>query len=85
MSCNLGTIANGGSATIALSTQVTATSGTITNSASVTSAEGDSDASSTPPIPVGAAAVAPIPTMSEWALMMMAALLGIVAARALSS
>ncbi|HEV7240655.1 MAG TPA: hypothetical protein VGQ36_15560 [Thermoanaerobaculia bacterium] len=85
VTCNLGTILNGGSATIALSTQVTATSGTITNSASVTSTEGDTDASSAPPIPVGAAAVTPIPTMSEWALMMMAAVLGVLALKKLSS
>jgi uncharacterized repeat protein (TIGR01451 family) len=79
VSCNLGAIANGESATIALSTQVTATSGTITNSATVTSTEGDSDTSSASPIPVGAAQVEPIPTMSQWALMMMAVLLGILA------
>ena len=79
VSCNLGTILNGGSATITLSTQVTATSGTITNSASVTSTEGDTDTSSAAPIPVGTAAVTPIPTLSEWALMMMAVLLGVIA------
>lgn len=85
VSCNLGTIINGGNATIALSTQVTATGGTITNSASVTSTEGDTDTSSAPPIPVGTAAVTPIPTMSEWALMMMAVLIGVLALKKLSS
>lgn len=80
VTCNLGTIANGGSATIALSTQVTATSGTIVNTASVTSTEGDTDSSTTAPVPVAAAEVAAIPTASEWGLMILAAMLAIAAA-----
>jgi uncharacterized repeat protein (TIGR01451 family) len=81
ITCNLGTIANGGNATIAIATQVTATSGTITNSATVTSAEGDSDTFSASPIPVAAVQqVAPIPTVSEWGLLVLAALLALAAA-----
>ena len=80
VSCNLGTIASGGSATITLSTQVTATSGTISNTASVTSDQ-DSDTASSAPIPVGAASdLAAVPTLSEWALLMMALMLGVAAA-----
>lgn len=79
VSCNLGTIVNGGSATITLSAQVTATSGTISNTASVTSTEGDTDTTSSAPIPVGAADIAAVPTLSEWALMLMATLLGMLA------
>jgi uncharacterized repeat protein (TIGR01451 family) len=84
VTCNLGTINNGSNATIALQTLVTATSGSISNSASVTSTVSDPDggdtSSSTPPIPVGepAEGVA-IPTMSEWALMALAAMLGLAA------
>ena len=80
VSCNLGTILSGASATITLSTTVTATSGTISNTASVTSNEGDSDTASSTPIPVGSAEVAPIPTVSEWGLILMAAMLAIAAA-----
>ncbi|HEX6096204.1 MAG TPA: DUF11 domain-containing protein [Thermoanaerobaculia bacterium] len=80
VSCNLGTIVNGGSATITLSAQVTATSGTISNTASVTSTEGDTDTTTSTPIPVGAAAVAAVPTVSEWGLMMLAMMLAVAAA-----
>ncbi|HYH06434.1 MAG TPA: IPTL-CTERM sorting domain-containing protein [Thermoanaerobaculia bacterium] len=84
ISCNIGTLNNGANATVTIQALVTATSGTITNTASVTAAEGDADggdnASSTPPIPVGPAAEgAAIPTLSEWMLMLLAAMLGIVA------
>jgi uncharacterized repeat protein (TIGR01451 family) len=84
VTCNLGTINNGSNATISLQTLVTATTGTISNAASVTSTVSDPDggdtSSSTPPIPVGEPAdgVA-IPTMSEWALMALAAMLGMLA------
>jgi uncharacterized repeat protein (TIGR01451 family) len=84
VTCNLGTINNGSTATISLQTLVTATSGTISNSASVTSPVADPDggdtSTTTPPIPVGEPAdVAAIPTMSEWALMALAAMLGLLA------
>src|SRR5262249_43185560 len=81
VSCNLGTIPSGGSATITLSTTVTATTGTISNTASVTSSEGDTATNSSTPIPVGTAAdLAAVPTLSEWALLMMAAMLAVAAA-----
>ncbi|HYI09787.1 MAG TPA: DUF11 domain-containing protein, partial [Thermoanaerobaculia bacterium] len=84
ITCNLGTINNGGSATINLSTRVIATSGTISNTASVDGNETDPDggdtSSGTPPIPVGEpGAFAAIPTMSEWALLALAAMLGMLA------
>jgi uncharacterized repeat protein (TIGR01451 family) len=84
VTCNLGTINNGSNATITLQTLVTATTGTISNSASVTSPVGDPDggdtSTSTPPIPVGNPVdAAAIPTLSEWALMGLAAMLGLLA------
>lgn len=77
--CNLGTIVAGANATITLQVQVVATSGTVVNSASVTLAEGPGDSSSAPPVAVGAPATADIPTLSEWALMMLAAMIGVAA------
>ena len=79
VSCNLGTILSGASATITLSTTVVATSGTISNTASVTSTEGDTDTTSSAPIPVGSAEIAAVPTMSEWGLLMLAMMLGVLA------
>lgn len=84
VSCNLGALNVGANATVTIQALVTATSGTISNTASVTAAEGDGDAgdnaSTTPPIPVGPAeGAAAIPTLSEWMLMLLAAMLGIVA------
>jgi uncharacterized repeat protein (TIGR01451 family) len=81
VTCNLGDILSGGNATITLQTTVTAISGTISNTASVTSADGDPDggdnADSTPPFPVGSPAdVAQVPTLSEWALIALAMMLG---------
>ena len=75
VTCNLGTILSGASASITLVTQVTATSGTVTNTANVTSAEGDTDASTSAPIPVSSAEVAVIPTASEWGLLLLALML----------
>ena len=84
--CNLGTLNNGTSATITLQAVVTATSGTISNSASVSSATSDgnsgnnsSTSPSTPVVP-GAQNEAEIPTLSEWMLLTLAALLGLTAA-----
>ena len=84
INCNLGNILAGGNATITLQTTVTGTSGTISNTASVSSADGDPDggdnASSTPPFPIGAPAdIAAVPTLSEWALLALAMMLGVVA------
>ncbi|MFP5245583.1 MAG: hypothetical protein ACLGH0_02730, partial [Thermoanaerobaculia bacterium] len=76
ITCNLGTLLNGANATITLQTLVTATSGTISNTASVDGNEIDPDGgdttSTTPPIPVSAAATAQIPTLSEWMLLLLA-------------
>jgi uncharacterized repeat protein (TIGR01451 family) len=86
-SCTLGTLASGATATITLQTLVTATSGTISNSASVTSATDDptaaNNSASTPAAPVtpAAAETADIPTLSEWALLAMVAMLGALAMR----
>ena len=81
--CNLGTLNNGSSATITLQALVTATSGTIANTATVTADTDDGNPgnnSSTPPaIPVnpGAQDAVGIPTLSEWALLMLVTMLGV--------
>jgi uncharacterized repeat protein (TIGR01451 family) len=83
--CNLGTLASGASATVTLQALVTATSGTITNTATVDSDVDDdnlgNNTSSTPPTPVnpGASEVTGIPTLSEWALMALIAMLAMAA------
>jgi large repetitive protein len=82
--CNLGGLANGSSATITLQALVTATGGTIANTASVIATTDDgnpgNDSSTSPSTPVvPGAAEAEIPTLSEWMLLMMAALLGLAA------
>jgi uncharacterized repeat protein (TIGR01451 family) len=84
LSCSLGTINSGANATITLVTRVVATSGTISNTATVGSADADPDTAdrtaTTAPIPVtGDEALSQIPTLSEWALMALAAMLGMVA------
>jgi uncharacterized repeat protein (TIGR01451 family) len=80
LSCNLGTIASGSSATITIHAMVTATSGTVANTANVSSTEGGGDTSTTPPIPVVITATAAgIPTLSEWALIALALALAVVA------
>jgi uncharacterized repeat protein (TIGR01451 family) len=86
VTCNLGTLANGASATITLQALVTATTGSISNTASVTSGVTDGtpgNNSSTPPalpvVPGGAEGTAGIPTLSEWALLGLVAMLGVVA------
>jgi len=83
--CNLGTLAASSSATITLQVLVTATSGTISNTASVTSDTDDGDpadnSSTTPVIPVTSGeAIAPIPTLSEWMLLALATMLAAAAA-----
>jgi uncharacterized repeat protein (TIGR01451 family) len=84
--CSLGTLNNGASATITLQVLVTATSGTVSNTASVTSDVSDgtpgNNSSTTPAIPVtpgGAEPAAGIPTLSEWALLALMAMLGLAA------
>jgi len=81
VTCSLGTIPNGANATIALSATVTATTGTITNTASVSAASTDpgsgNNSGSSAPTPVTASA--DIPTLSEWALIALGAMLALVA------
>lgn len=83
ITCNLGTLNSGASASITINTTVTATSGTVTNTAVVTSSTADpnggNNTSTTPSVPVTATAVSEIPTLSEWALIGLAMLLGIAA------
>jgi uncharacterized repeat protein (TIGR01451 family) len=79
VTCTLGSILSGGSATITLQGTVTSNSGSITNSATVTATETDSNpgnnGGSAPAVPVGE----PIPALSTWALIAMAIVLGGVA------
>lgn len=79
VTCSMGTLNAGASATVTLIAEVTATSGTIANTASVASPDSNGDSDTTTPIPVGGpapAAATAIPTLSEWALLAMALLLG---------
>jgi uncharacterized repeat protein (TIGR01451 family) len=74
--CNLGSLAAGASASIALETRVIATTGTITNSATVSATESVATSDTAPPITVSALAGATaIPTLSEWMLLAMTLLL----------
>lgn len=83
--CTLGTLNNGASATITLQVLVTATTGTISNTATVTADTDDgtpgNNGSSSPAIPVTPAGAqeAAIPTLSEWALLALATMLGLAA------
>ncbi|HEY0160690.1 MAG TPA: IPTL-CTERM sorting domain-containing protein [Thermoanaerobaculia bacterium] len=85
VTCNLGDILSGANATITLQTTVTGNSGTVSNTATVTSADADPDggdnASTTPPFPIGSpgGGVAQVPTVSEWALIALAMMLGMAA------
>jgi uncharacterized repeat protein (TIGR01451 family) len=84
--CTIGTLNSGASATIALQVLVTATSGTISNTATVTSSTDDgnpgNNSATTPPIPATPGreeTAAGIPTLSEWALLALMAMLGFAA------
>lgn len=83
VTCNMGTLNSGASATVTLQVQAVATSGTITNSASAVATESDpnsaNNSGSAPPVPVAAASAEQIPTLSEWALIALAAMLGLLA------
>ena len=85
--CSLGTIASGSTATITVALVMPSTPGEIINSASVAASTGDADMasnSSTASVLVVAApatAAAGIPTLSEWMLLLLAAMLGLVAVR----
>ncbi|HWW60696.1 MAG TPA: CARDB domain-containing protein, partial [Thermoanaerobaculia bacterium] len=91
ITCNLGSILNGGSATISLSVRVLATSGTVSNSASVSATENDpnggNSASTSASLPVvpAAAEQEDVPTLSEWAVIALIAMLVVVAVRRMSS
>ncbi|HEX8408287.1 MAG TPA: IPTL-CTERM sorting domain-containing protein [Thermoanaerobaculia bacterium] len=77
--CNLGSILNGGNATITLVAQVTATSGTFSNSATATSPDAPAPvtATSRTTTVTSSQQVAAIPTLSEWMLLILAGLLGV--------
>ena len=78
VTCNLGTINNGASASIALVVNVTAAPGaTIVNTATVDSNETDpSPANASDTATVSVAAAVGIPTASEWALLLLTMMLG---------
>ncbi|MDQ3282017.1 MAG: DUF11 domain-containing protein [Acidobacteriota bacterium] len=84
VTCSLGTLNNGANATITLQTLVTSTGGSISNSASVSATEGDSlagnnTATSRTTNVAEPSATAAVPTLSEWALIALAAMLGLAA------
>ena len=83
--CNVGTLANGGSATITLTVRLDST-GTITNTATASSDLADpSPASGSATFAVIAPAASPIPTASEWMLVVLASALAAAAALKLRS
>ncbi len=87
VTCTLGTLTNGASATITLVVHVVATSGTIVNTATVDSTEDDptpANATATATVAVGAT-IAGVPTASTWALLAMAMMLATLAAMKLRS
>lgn len=79
ISCSLGTLATGASATISVQAQVIATSGTISNTATVTASEPDpvpaNGSATTTPIPV----TTQVPALGTWALLALALMLGVAA------
>jgi uncharacterized repeat protein (TIGR01451 family) len=85
ITCNAASLANGASAVFTLNTTVANNAtGSITNNATISAAEtdgsGGNNGGSSSPVVIGPAAPAsPIPTLSEWALLALAALLGLVA------
>lgn len=78
VTCNLGGLTNGGTATVTLVVHVTGPTGTVVNTASVagspTDPIGSNNAATTPPVPVTPAAV---PTLDELGLIALAALLAL--------
>ncbi|HUR82487.1 MAG TPA: DUF11 domain-containing protein [Thermoanaerobaculia bacterium] len=87
LACNLGTILAGANATVALQVRVVGTSGTFSNTATASAPEGQTVSATTPPatITIVAAEVTPIPTLSEWMLLALAALLSVIAMVKVSS
>jgi len=80
ITCNLGTINSGATATIALTVLPTATLGTISNTATVESVETDPTPANTASTSARLSA-ANIPTVSLWALLAMIAMLGALAVK----
>jgi uncharacterized repeat protein (TIGR01451 family) len=79
ISCSLGTLIAGTSATITVQAKVTATSGSLANSASGSATEVDpapSNGSSIAPALIVAPAPAQVPALGEWALLGLVLLLG---------
>jgi uncharacterized repeat protein (TIGR01451 family) len=87
VTCNLGTLANLASATVTITARVVATSGTVANSATVSATESDpnggNNTGTAPPLTVviPTQGESQIPTLSEWALLALAAMLVLVATR----
>jgi uncharacterized repeat protein (TIGR01451 family) len=85
ITCNLGTLAAAASATVTLNARVIATSGSVTNSATMSATESDpngtNNSGSAPPLTVVAAQAESIPTLSQWALLMLIALVGMMGVR----
>lgn len=79
VTCDLGTLANGASATIALDVRVTATGGTITNAATVDADEVDPTPANSSSTTANAFASAAIPSLSMLGLFALAAMLALVA------
>jgi uncharacterized repeat protein (TIGR01451 family) len=81
ITCNLGTLAAAASATVTLNARVIATSGSVTNSATIAATESDpnsaNNSGSAPPLTVVAAQAESIPTLSQWVLLMLIALVGL--------
>jgi uncharacterized repeat protein (TIGR01451 family) len=82
VTCTLGTINNGSNATISLTVQVTAATGTIVNTATVTATEPDpSPGNTSSTATTSISAVAAIPTAGVWGLLALMAMLGAIAVR----
>ena len=81
ITCSVGTLANGASATITVIVQLPATPGSFTNTASATSDALDANGA-TASATVSSVPASAVPTMSEWMLMLLAcALIALAAAR----
>ncbi len=83
VSCALGSLTNGATATITLTIKMPAAATTVSNTASVTASESDptpGNNASTAATVVGAA-VAAVPALSTWMLLMLAAMLSALALR----
>jgi uncharacterized repeat protein (TIGR01451 family) len=79
--CGLGTLTTGSSATITLTIKMPSSPATVANTASVTASENDPNpANNTSTATTGVtSAIAPIPALSMWMLMMLAAMLSALA------